>query len=395
MNFDSMHRWRAAAAAVLLAGAAACGGGVETGGTGPTGSAYVEGPVSGFGSVIVAGIRFDDGCNCIEDADGARRAPGALRLGMRVEVDSGAIRDDSDGGRSATPTRIRIAADLIGPIEAVDPQVPSITVLGQTVRLAAATVVDGVAGGALALAAGDVVEVHGFIAPLMNRYVATRIERRSVMPAAFRARGLVHDLRLSPPSLRLGSQLFDLGATGVPAGLTDGQIVRLTLATAPVDGRWPASAVSVETRVLEDRDEAEVEGLISALASSTDFRVNGIAVDARNAAFVDGSGGVLLGARVKVRGRATGGVLVASEVDLRSDDDAFGDGFDLRDEVGALDTVAKTFAIRGITVFYGGTPPPEFKDGTESQLANGVRLRVRAQLSPDRTRVVATRIEFL
>jgi hypothetical protein len=391
----SRPRWRAAAMAALLALITACGGGVETGGTGPTGSAYVEGPVSGFGSVIVAGIRFDDGCNCIEDADGTRRARDDLRLGMRVEVDSGAIRDDSDGGRSATPTRIRIAADLIGPIEAVEALVPSITVLGQTVRLAAATVVDGVVGGAAALAPGDVVEVHGFVAPLLDRYVATRIERRSAVPAAFRARGLVRDLSLSPPTLRLGGQLFDLGATGVPAGLANGQIVRLTLSTAPVAGRWPVSEISVESRLLDDRDEAEVEGLISALTSITVFRVNGIAVDARNAAFVDGSAGVLLGARVRVRGRAAGGLLVASEVDLRSDDDAFGDGVDLRDEIAALDTTARTFVIRGITVFYGTLPPPEFRNGDASMLANGVRLRVRAQLSPDRTHVVATRIEFL
>jgi Domain of unknown function (DUF5666) len=393
MNAAPSNRWRAWGAACLMALVAACGGGVETGGTGPTGSSYVEGPVTGFGSVIVAGIRFDDGCNCIEDADGTRRSRDDLRLGMRVEVDSGAIRDDSDGGRSATPTRIRIAADLIGPIEAIDAGTPSITVLGLRVRLASATVVDGVAGGAAALRVGDIVEVHGFVAPLLDRYVATRIERRSVMPAAFRARGLVRDLSSSPPSLRLGDQLFDLTATGVPAGLGNGQIVRLTLGTAPVAGRWPVSAIAVETRLLADRDEAEVEGLISALASITDFRVNGIAVDARNAVFVDGSGGILLGARVKVRGRAAGGVLVASEVELRSDDEAFDDGFDLRDEISALDTGARTFVVRGVTVFYGSTQ--RYDNGSEADLADGRRVRVRAKLSADRTRVVAERIEFL
>jgi hypothetical protein len=394
---QTMQRRFAAAGAGLLAAVLAafsgCGGGVETGGTGPTGSAYVEGPVSGFGSVIVAGIRFDDRCSaCIEDADGDARMRTDLRLGMRLEVDSGPIGDDSDGGRSATPTRIRIAADALGPVEAIDLATPSITVLGQTVRLAAATVVDGVPGGAASLAPGDIVEVHGFVAPLLGRYVATRIERRSTMPAAFKLRGLVRDLATAPPTLRLGGQLFDLSATGVPAGLENGQIVRLTLATTPSAGVWRATAIRVESRRLADRDEAEVEGLVSALASSFDFRVNGIAVDARNATFVDGSAGVVLGARVKVRGRAAGGVLVASTVELRSDDAAFGDGVDLRDAISALDRTAKTFVVRGVTVYYGNTQ--RFDNGTVDDLADGRLVRVRAQLSADRTRVEATRIEF-
>ena len=66
-------------------------------------------------------------------------------------------------------------------------------VLGQTVRITAATVVDGASGGAGSLAVGDIVEVHGFSRRL-DGYVATRIERRSTAPAAFRVRGLVRDL---------------------------------------------------------------------------------------------------------------------------------------------------------------------------------------------------------
>ena len=50
----------------------ACGGGVETGGTGA--GSYVQGPVMGFGSVIVAGVRFDEADAPVEDADGANRS---------------------------------------------------------------------------------------------------------------------------------------------------------------------------------------------------------------------------------------------------------------------------------------------------------------------------------
>jgi hypothetical protein len=377
---------RAGAAALLLA---ACGGGVETGGTGATG-AYVEGPITGFGSIIVAGVRFDDSSARVEDADGSGRSRDDLRLGMRVEVESGAIADDGSGGRAATATRVRFASDLIGPVTAADPQGLQLGVIGQTVRVTAATVVDGAPGGAASLAVGDIVEVHGF--PSVDSYVATRIERRSVAPTAFRVRGLVRDLTAAPPTLRIGSQSFDLAATGVPAGLANGQLVRLTVGTAQVSGRWPVTAVAVEARRIDDRDDAEVEGLITSFTSVQRFAVNGAVVDASAATFPRGSAGVVLGARVKVRGRSAGGELIAATVELRNDDDAFGEGVDLRGEIANWNSSAQTFELRGVAVFYGSVQ--RYDNGSVNDLANTKRVRVRGKLSPERTRVIAERIEF-
>jgi hypothetical protein len=370
---------------------AACGGGVETGGTGPTGGAYVEGPITGFGSIIVGGVRFEDTGARIDDADG--RGRDALRLGARVEVESGPIATDGSGARSATATRVRIASDLVGPVTQVGPGGASIQVLGQSVVVTAATVVDGVVGGSPALTVGDIVEVHGFVRPdaVFDAYVATRIEKRGDAPAAFRVRGVVRDL--AGTTLRIGSQPFDLGATPPPAGLTNGVFVRLTVGTQQLGGRWPVSAIELESRRVDDREEAEVEGVITALTSVTRFAVNGIEVDASNATFEDGTGGVLLGARVKVRGASSSGVLVARSVDLRGDDDPFdNDGIDLRDRIADLNTGAKTFSVRGVTVFYGNVQ--RYDNGGEANLANTVCVRVRATLSADRTRVEATRIEF-
>jgi Domain of unknown function (DUF5666) len=381
-----MHRWAAWArlcgVALLLT---ACGGGVDSGGTGPTGGSYVEGPITGFGSIIVGGVRFDDSSARVEDADGSGRSRDDLRLGMRVQIESGTIADDGSGGRAATATRVRFASDLIGPVTAADAQGAQIGVIGQTVRITAATVVDGASGGAASLVVGDVVEVHGF--PSAEGYVATRIERRSPVPTAFRVRGLVSEL--APPTLRIGSQTFDLTATGVPAALANGQFVRLTVATAQVAGVWPVTAISVEARRVEDRDEAEVEGLITSLASVTRFAVNGVSVDA-SAATVRGN--VALGARVKVRGRSAGGVVVAALVEVRNDDDVADDGIDLRDVVANLDERAQTFTVKGVAVTYDGNT--RFEKGNAADLDNGDRVRVRGKLASDRTRVIAERIEF-
>lgn len=385
---------RALVLSVLLA---ACGGGVETGGTGATGS-YVEGPITGFGSVIVAGIRFDERLATVTDADDDPFDRAALRLGMVVEVQGDRPTDDGSGGRRATASRLRLGGSLLGPLQAIGLTEARIVVLGQVVRLTPATVFDGVPGGAAGLNVGDLLEVHGFPSPeaLLSDLVATRVERRSGMPTSFRVRGVARDVSTAglPPTLRVGAQVFDLSASGVPVGLANGRVVRLTVVTAQANGRWPVQRAVVESRRLDDRDEAEVEGLITSFTSATDFAVNGIAVDARSASFPDGTAGLGQGVRVEVEGRVANGTLVATRVELRSEDEEFDEGIDLRGTISGLDTLARTFVLRGVTLLYGTTPAPAYDGGVEADLANGRCVRVRAQLDADRTRAVATRIEF-
>ena len=58
------HWTRALWLALLLTG---CGGGVESGGTGATPASFASGPITGFGSVIVNGVRFDDSKAVVTD----------------------------------------------------------------------------------------------------------------------------------------------------------------------------------------------------------------------------------------------------------------------------------------------------------------------------------------
>jgi hypothetical protein len=385
-----------ALAACLLLMLGACGGGVETGGTGPTGSAYVEGPITGFGSIVVGGIRFDERRATVSDAEGQDFDRANLRLGMLVEVQSDRPADDGSGGRSATATRVRVGGSLVGPLEEVGSGGLFVRVLGQRVRLTRATVFDGVTGGVLGLQLGDVLEVHGFPSPdiFLSDLVATRVERRSSMPSQFRVRGIARDVNITgtPPTLRVGTAVFDLSA-GVPAGLTNDIVARLVVGTTLVNGRWPVVLAAVESRRLDDRDEAEVEGLITSLSSQRSFSVNGVLVDASSAALP--STALTLGARVEVEGRLANGVLVATEVELRSDDEEYNEGIDLRGTLSGLNRTARTFVLRGVTILYGTLPPPEYvSPATEAALADGLCARVSGRLDADRTRALATRIEF-
>lgn len=387
---------RGLAASVLL-WLAACGGGVETGGTGATG-AFIEGPIAGFGSIIVNGVRFDERNATVTDADGGAFNRDNLRLGMVVEVQSDRPMDDGNGGRSATARHVRLGGSLTGPLEGTTQMggITFIRVLGQVVRLTKATVFEGVTGGAAGLSVSDVLEVHGFPSPdsAVSDIVATRVEKRGIASAQFRVRGIARDVaRLgSPPTLRVGSAVFDLTDTGVPADLADGTVVRLAVGNAQVDGRWPVERITVESRRLEDGAEAEVEGLVTSLLNQRSFAVNGVAVDARSATMP--ATALALGTRVEVKGRESNGVLVAATVELRTDDQVFNDGIDLKGLLSGLDKNAKTFVLRGVTIVYGPSPPLQYVQGTEDDLQNDACVRVRAKLDADGTRALATRIEF-
>src|SRR3954466_14390467 len=91
--------WRATLAAALTSLTAvvvlvACGGGGGAGDTGapttgtPSGAtSYTLGTISGFGSVVVGGVRFDDSNATVEDEDGNAFRSSDLKLGMRVQLD--------------------------------------------------------------------------------------------------------------------------------------------------------------------------------------------------------------------------------------------------------------------------------------------------------------------
>ena len=180
--------WRLLASSLALVAAAllgACGGGggdtagVGTGGTG----SFSVGTVTGFGSVFVNGVRYEDNGARLVDDDGTVKVLGTddnpLKVGMVVEV-TGSV-DDSGTVRSAT--QIAYGAEIKGPVTAVDAAAGTFNVFGITVRSTATTVYDNI-GGVAALTTGNVVEVHG--QPDTNgRIVATYVEREANSVAAF------------------------------------------------------------------------------------------------------------------------------------------------------------------------------------------------------------------
>lgn len=377
---------------VVSAALIACGGGGGAAVDTPppvTTSSFTAGAISGFGSIIVNGVRFDDSGAEVLDDDGGRHSRDDLKLGAQVEVEASSI--DRSGGHGVA-TRIRFCSEIVGPVESVDLAAQRLTVLGQAVEVGSRTVFDdSLPGGLAGIGAGTVLEVHAQFDAARGVYVATRIEDES-HPASYKLRGPVASLDTTAKTFLLGGAVIDYGsAAEVTAQLANGARVRVQLQTTPVNGQWIATQVRSGERHLEDHSEAEVTGLITAWTSATQFSVDGLPVDATNATFREGQAGVVLGARVEVEGRVVNGVLVASKVHLEDEsDDDHSEDYELHGTVSALDTSAKTFALRGLTVSYAGSVT--WRDMSEASLADGVTLEVKGHLSADGTRLEATRI---
>jgi len=252
-----------------------------------------------------------------------------------------------------------------------------------------ATVFDGALSmGLAALNVGDVIEVHGTFNAAASQIVASRIERSAAV-TAYKLRGVVGTLALSARTMTIGAAVIDWRgvAPADPAtALAPGNMVRVTLDTAPTSGTWRATALTVGRPPLTDRDRVELEGRITSFTSITRFEVNGFVVDAAGATFPDGALGVVLGAKVEVEGSSRGGVVLAQAVKLEDDSGTF----ELHGSIESADPIAQRFVVRGVTVSW--TVATRFEDSVPADIQNGRSAEVRGMLSADGTRLEATLI---
>ncbi len=370
-----------------------CGGGEQVAGisTGGTGS-FTVGPVTGFGSVIVNGIRYDDSqAQLVRLDDPDMPAVAALKLGMVVTVQGSAVSGNAAlGTATATADRIHYRSEWRGPVESIDLGKSTFSLLGQTVRVSAATVFEGEAITRLGeLSTGLQAEVYGYLDPATASLQATRVELSVVQPPSYLVSGLVKSK--VETEFSIGNLPVRL-APNVTTTAVEGSLVRIWLATSPDNGRWTAVRIVAEETLLDeleidDDDEAEIEGSVTAWRSATSFSVNGIPVDA---SVVPGIAtlGLQLGSVLEVSGTINRGVVVASEVKVKRREEVEVREFELHGQVEKLDSVARTFRTRGYVFHYD--------DATGFDLggagwANGLQVEVKA-IQQD-GRLYATKVE--
>ena len=202
----------------------ACGGGsaaLETlAGVGTGGSGLAEGTVSGFGSVFIDGMEYDDSNASVAQDDGAGESVNAeLKLGQRVRL----VLDSSSKVQS-----VIVMPQLVGPVTQAMDAAGTFKVMGQGVRLGDTTAQAGFSAASPAL--GDELEVHGswVYDKATASYVlsASRVEKLTSAPDPVQLSGLVQSIAGS--TLRLNSaDGISLQTSSMPAGLAVGRLVRV------------------------------------------------------------------------------------------------------------------------------------------------------------------------
>jgi hypothetical protein len=396
-TFPASRRALAALFAVATLTVACGGGGDDPGvGSGGTGSplSFAQGPITGFGSIVVDGVHFDDSAASVVDDDGnALSATQSLRLGSVVDVRGGV---ETDGAAQAGTIRVQV--DLVGPVTAgFDAASGRLAVLGQPVRVLSTTALDAFAGGAPAIATGSVVAVSSLYDQATGVYVATRIDPA---PGAgrFAIRGAPTAVDAAAGVLRIGATQFAYGGLAPPAA---GQLLRAVLAPTPDrQGRWVVGAFGEGVAAPPDGRRGRVAGVVDSATDATHFVVDGLRVDASRAAVTPAGAGVAVQNRVQVQGSVVAGVLVATAVEVDADDDGQdhhggaggADPFRIAGPILALDAADQTLTMRGpTTVDYASA---RFVGGTVADLAVGKAIDVKGSLSADGGRVVATQVRF-
>ena len=392
---------------------AACGGGGGSEPLTPNAAAPAaaatdtlsQGVITGFGSIIVNGVRFDDSTAQVsdeDDEDNPARSKDALKLGMLVTVSA----SSSTGTGTGTASAIAFGSVLKGPVQSINggsvtatvtAGTQTLVILGQSVIVGTRTVFDPVSlpGGLADVRTGDVLEVHGLLDVTANKLVATRINRENGANA-YKITGTVASLDTGSKSFRIGSQAISYTAIDpgkLRVNLANGATVKVQLSTVQsASGTFNATRIKPASRkAMEDRSKVEIEGLIDAFTSATRFSVNGAPVDATHASFSKGSALLALGARVEIEGSVVGGTLIATQVKVKEDKDEDNE-IELHGAIASVNAGSQTFVLRGLTVSYAGSV--KYEHGSASNLVNGAKVEVKGQAATAGTTVQAQKIQF-
>jgi Domain of unknown function (DUF5666) len=368
-----------AGSAVQLAGCGGGGGfaGLSSGGTG----SFTSGTITGLGSIIVNGIRYDDSAATVKTREGTGSSNGALRVGMVVSVQGSTVTPATTVGGTATATanRITYGSEWTGPVDG-NPVGNTFKVLGQTVDVLATTIFEGVATQLSAIAIGQYVEVYGYVDTATGNLQATRVESTLTQPTQFEWSGIVESL--SSASFVMGNPDRTINFTAsTPGGgnLSVGRFIHLTLPNT-VTGIGPWSAIRIDDQYqpigdlgVSDDHEAEIHGIVTSKTSATNFSVNGIPVDARLASVPSS---LAVGDDVEIHGTVLNGIILASRVEVEDRTSLEAQEFEFHGSLSGLvqsSATAGTFTLKGYTFHYNtaGTLPlrtavesPDFRTQT-------------------------------
>lgn len=341
-----------AGAVAQLAG---CGGGgtdfagLSSGGTG----SFTSGTITGLGSIIVNGIRYNDDTARISASDDTGGNHSELKVGMVVTIEGSSVTPaaSATGLPTATAYNISYGSEWRGPVSNVGTS--TFEVLGHTVDVLSTTLIDGVVNQYGLVQAGFYVEVYGYVDQIDGHIQASRIEVSNTQPSSYKLSGAITQIDRFRRTANLGLTSINWSSDSVlPPNTAENDFVRVQLNSTPTQGAWTASRIQLQSAPLVDLQddqeyEAEVQGSITAYQTNASFVVSGIPVNALNARI---TGTLQAGVVVEVEGHIRAGQLIASKVEVKSSARIESQEFEF---YGVISNVTdQTFEVRGQTFEY-------------------------------------------
>lgn len=365
---------------VACGAVAGCGGGsiglAGLPGTGGTGL-FALGSISGFGSVVVNGIRFDDTQSGVE-LDGVLASSADLRLGMVASVEGTRGVDATVGVAS----RIQSWSVAQGDITQTSAQgtVTQLALAGMLVQADASTVLDGVAALGQ-LRPGQRVTVWGLQEDASaTRWRATRIALTGSSDTVTTGLLVGSDGQLRVNGLTLA---------GVQStGLSTGQLVRVFGRLSGSVGTLQVQSITAQDLVSlrADQRDVELEGLVSALQAGSRFMLGGVMVDGSALPAVVAT--LRVGSRIEVKGNLSGGVLKAVSIDMEDEEKL--NTVELEARIEAFTSLGN-FVVRGQRCDASGVGTIE--NGTVASLRVGVKVKLKGTKSGDLLVVTSLKID--
>jgi len=398
---------------LLLLGS--CGGTpVTEGGASGTGI----GPVLGYGSVIVNGVRYNVDNTTFVDAHG--RTLDNLAVGMVVKVTANSI-DDNPTSPTGIATKMEVLRLVDGPMDdnSVSLDNNSFRVMGQTVFVGLTTVFDNVAD----LSAIDNlarqgkrpgIEIHGstddtgFLrAGFVHLWSDNLVSGREVQ-----IKGTVASLNKSDNTFTIGPRLQKVDytpVTSVPAGLDNGVFVEVKGTYRSSDNTIRAESIKLEDPASGQSagDLAKAEGYVNRVLADlgTTKRFELIAPDGlqvvnwstATTSFRDGSAAdVIPGARVQVEGsRNQDNTVAAKRISLRKPCNIRIESTVTGKTTSTITLMGKTVTVNLLTTYKDGTGTFPGAFGLSNiDVGNTVRVDAFLDTSTALARIVATRVEL-
>lgn len=353
-----------------------------------SGSASASGTITGFGSVIVNGKRFDTSSSSFT-VDGQSGSQNDLKVGMTVTVNG------SFNGTQRSASAVLQKDAVEGLVQSVATDGLSLVVMGQTVLVDNNTVIDDNIPGrnVLNIVAGtDQVEVNGHIRP--NGVIQATFIERKLLNVTPEVRGFVTNHTDGTKTFQIGALTVNYATALIndmpaPTGNNwNGLLVEVkgTVFTAATT-TLTATKVEPEHQGIGNQvDEFEVEGYVTQVRGTGDFSIGNRRVQTTgNTEFRGGTiDEIVVGAKLSAEGRWDNGVLLAKHV-------KFHESVKLEGDIATIGASSFTLTgLPGLTIAVNGQT--EFKDASLGGLSSGDHVRLRGRVSGPNS-VIATRVE--